>query len=235
MNLIIAWIVSFMIAKSPPSSHASQHETVAEATARYDSIASDVSEVLYDPTEPPLFRGDHGRIQTSSVVMATMRYESGGFRKDVDTGVGKRSKGDGGASWCMMQVNLSPARKDGTTSTRIVLDPDGMFHYVYDGTGIGGEDLVRDRKTCIRVALHIMRKSFQMCSELPQNEKLSAYAAGNCGEDGRAPSRLRMNLAKSWYDNHLPTFTDTMVVIPVSTELVPPPVTALNLLGATGG
>ena len=227
-----------MVAKAPPSTHAGHHETVEHVTARYESIASDVSEVVYDPSEAPLFRGPQGRVMTSSVIMATMRYESGGFRKDVDHGIGDHAKGDGSASWCLMQVNLSPVSKDGTTHTRIILDPDGMFHYVYNGTGFGGEDLVRDRKTCIRVALHIMRKSFQMCSALPQNEKLSAYASGNC-VDGRSASRLRMNLAKSWFDGHPPAFTDSDVMVPspaLPDPLVATPVTsALDLLGATGG
>lgn len=211
MNLIIAWILAFIVVQAPPGRPqfiTAAKETLPDATARYDSIAQDIAEVVYDTNEAPLFKGADGRIRTTGVILSIMLHESG-FRKDVDNGQGALAVGDGGQSWCMMQVQLGHLNAKGHTNQRVILDAD-MFHYAYDGSGFGGEDLVRDRKTCIRVGLHILRKSFTSCAKLPALQWLNAYASGVC-EKGQVESGRRMGLALRWYTAHTPSFLDADV------------------------
>lgn len=214
MKLIIAWIVAFIVAKAPPGRPQyipEARETIEEATARYESIAHDIAEVVYDSSEAPLFRGPDGRARTAAVIQSVMLYESG-FRKDVDLGQGRQSKGDGGRSWCMLQIQLGQARANGRTQQRIILQPDGMYHFAHDGlTGIGGEDLVRDRKICIRAGLHMMRKSFTSCTRGPVEHRLSLYASGEC-DRGQAESAKRMSSALRWFQSHKPEFTDAEIL-----------------------
>lgn len=217
MKLIIAWIVAFIVAKAPPGRPQyipEARETVEEAEARYESIAHDIAEVVYDKSEAPLFKGLDGRVRTAAVVQSIMLHESG-FRRDVDRGIGKLSRGDGGKSWCSMQIQLGKARPDGHTQQRIILDPDGTYHFAFDGkSGIGGEDLVRDRKVCIRAGLHLMRKSFTSCTRGPVEHRLSLYASGECDRGNEASAR-RMTSALRWYREHRPTFKDEEVLLPV--------------------
>lgn len=231
MNLIIAWILAFIVAQAPPNRPQflpDAKETVPEATARYESIAKDIAEVVFDASETPLFKGQNGRIKTAAVIQSIMLHESG-FRKDVDLGRGKQAVGDGGKSWCMMQVQLGVVKANGKTQQRIVLESEGTFHFVFDGvSGLGGEDLVKDRKNCIRAGLHIMRRSFAACSRLPAIQLLNAYASGSC-DKGQESSERRMGLALRWFKAHKPDFTDADVLaaplepMPLS-EPVPPTV-----------
>lgn len=213
MKLIVAWIVAFLTAHAPPSRPQfipEAKETVAEAEARYESIATDLTEVVYDKSEPPLFGGKNGRARTISVLESIMLFESG-FRRDVDLGVGKYAKGDGGRSWCPMQIQLGVAQANGKTQQRIVLHDDGGFHFAFDGTsGLGGEDLVRDRKNCIRAGLHIVRSSFAACSRMPMIHRLNSYTSGRC-DAGHDASKTRMGKALLWYGAHVPDFTDADV------------------------
>lgn len=216
MKLFIAWIVAFIVTQAPagrPQFIPEAKETVPEAEARYESIAKDIAAVVYDPSEAPLFKGPDGRIKTAAVILSIMTHESG-FRKDVDLGKGGLSKGDSGQSWCLMQVRLGAA-SGGKTWQRIILDDaDGTFHFAFDGkTGLGGEDLVRDRKNCVRAGLHIMRRSFS-CPKLPVLNMLNLYASGSC-DKGYEASERRMGLALRWFNGHKPDFDDAQVTAPV--------------------
>lgn len=216
MNLIITWIVAFLMAQAVPTRPQyipEAKETTVEAETRYEAIARDITEVVWDASEVPLFKGPQGRIRTAGVILAIMLHESG-FRKDVDLGKGRQAKGDGGKSWCSMQVNLGIAKPNGRTQQRIVLDSNGLFHMEFDGrTGLGGEDLVSDRHNCIRVGLHLVRKSFTSCSRLPVSQWLNSYASGGC-DRGREASQNRMGTALRWFGLHKPSFNDADVVVP---------------------
>jgi hypothetical protein len=213
VDTVIAWILAFLTTQAPPTRKAyypEAQETPTEATARYVSIASDIRDVVYDPAESPLFKGPNGRARTASIVESIMLHESG-FRKDVDYGLGKSGVGDSGTSWCMMQVKLGHMVA-GHTEKRIIPTPDGGFRYTTDLTqGYGGEDLVADRKACIRAGLHIVRRSFGACSgSQPISHWLDSYASGSC-TGGQPESEHRMGLAINWYAAHKPTFQDADV------------------------
>jgi hypothetical protein len=179
MNALIAYLIAAMVTWSPPADHdyyASREETLD----RYAAIAHDIATVALDPAEAPLFGGPQGRAQTALLVASVAFYESGGYRRDVDFGIGKKARGDSGRSWCLMQINLG----EGATLESWT-----------------GRDLVAERQKCLRVGLRRMRDSFAMCKELPFMDRLSGYTTGRCTE-GDDYSHRRMRRALDWWTSH---------------------------------
>lgn len=201
------WIVKKISSWSPPGKtfYPEAAETEKEALDRYESIASDVLDVAFDPTETPIFNGPSGRIRTAALILAVARAESG-FRKDVDFGIGPQSKGDGGRSWCLMQIMMGHGI-NGKTKTRISLNDDEV-KYTSDPDDLGGEDLISDRKQCFRVGMRLMRKSFNACSRLPILERLASYASGSCN-GGKDASKNRIGMAVKWISTSPPPMNDS--------------------------
>lgn len=214
VDSLVGWCVKRMSLWAPPgrSFYNEAKETPEDAITRYEEIARDAVSVVYDPAEVPLFTGLIGRARTLAVILATSDSESGGYRKDVDFGIGNRSKGDGGKSWCLGQINLGLANKDGKTPMRVELTPK-YWQYAKDkDSGFGGEDLVRDRKLCFRVSLHMIRQSFATCSSLPVLDRLGIYASGKSCEAGKTASKSRIGKAVSWLAFSAPPVNDRVVV-----------------------
>ena len=214
MEQVIAWLLSLMVSVAPPGRKSyipEAQETVEEATSRYEDIAKDTAFVVWDPQEKPIFHGSRGRIRTAMVLYAVISYESA-FRLDVDTGEGPMSKGDGGASWCLNQVNLGKKDKVGNTPIRIVVNVGGGYKFTTNqDEGWSGQDLVDDRQKCFHAALAILRSSFAACSALPIESRLNQYASGHC-DRGAEASHRRMGLALLWMGRKLPTFKDVDVM-----------------------
>jgi len=188
---IFAWIFAVINSVAPvdgPQWLNDSKETVAEATSRYESIAKDLVDVVFDPNEKPLYDGPNGRVKTAAVILAIDSFESG-FRKDVDYGIGSQSRGDHGSSWCLGQINLG--------DNRFLLKPDGSFEYS-SKEGWSGRDLVNDRKKCFRAQLAILRLSYQ-CPITDDEQKLNLYASGSC-YGGVWHSRNRMKRAQRFLD-----------------------------------
>jgi hypothetical protein len=211
MDTVLAWIFSLITAAAPPGrpTFVEAQETKEEAVVRYQEIAKDVAEVVYDSDTRPLFRGPHSRSQTVSVVLAIMLYESG-FRKDVDFNLGKRARGDSGDSWCLMQVNIGTGRTRpwNTVKDRPALaadNPEDVFE------GYTGDELIADRKTCIREGLKVVRMSMYECSSLPIEQQLRSYTSGSC-ERGALQSAVRMGTAINWFEHTKRNFRDADVV-----------------------
>lgn len=145
---------------------------------RLIDIAHDAVMTSFDPAEPPLFKGELGRIKTATLLLAIASYESG-FRADVDSG---DVRGDSGDSWCLMQVKLPGKWK-------VVLKGDVYGYSTKEGWS--GKDLVEDRKKCFRAALHMARESLRIC------KNLSVYTSGKCLRNEPAAT-FRMRRAMSW-------------------------------------
>jgi hypothetical protein len=213
LEQVIAWLMSLMVSVAPPGRKLyipEAQETVEEATSRYVDIAKDATYVVWDPREKPIFKGSRGRERTATVLLAVVMFESA-FRKDVDFGVGKMSRGDGGKSWCLNQVNLGQATSEGGTPNRIVVTIGGGFKITdHQDEGWSGQDLVDDRQKCFHAALSILRSSFSACAKNPIEERLTQYASGHC-DQGEEASRIRMGLALRWMGRRLPTFRDADV------------------------
>jgi hypothetical protein len=163
---IVTWLVAAMFAWTPAK----------EADrARYTEIANDIAAVVYDPQEQPLFSGDDARAKTALVLASIAAHESV-FRADVEDG---RARGDGGTSWCFMQLHIGSGKTvEGWT----------------------GKDVTSDRRLCFRAGLHVAKESFRMCNGSPANEMLSAYASGQCGRS--VESRAMMSRAIAYSRHH---------------------------------
>ncbi len=226
MNAVIAWLLTFMVAVAPTNRkqfHEEAKETPEQAEERYHSIAEDITMVLWNPANPPLFAGIDGRLRTASVIQGIM-FKEGSFRRDVDLGLGAAARGDGGRSWCLMQV------KAGTERTGTWNKVKHRFKQWGDPAdelveGWTGEELVKDRRKCIEAGYRIMSVSFSMCRKLPVSGWLRAYASGNCDDDGGGAekSEERMNIGLNWYNRHPPGFHDADVVLPDLPDLTKDP------------
>ena len=244
MDLITAWLLPFIIAVAAPGRPQyipEAVETKDEGTVRLSSVAEDIATVVWNEDERPIFKGGQGRARTAAVLLSIILYESS-YRKDVDLGIGKHARGDGGRSWCLMQINIGKGttRPYNTVMHRFALPacregqepclafqktcPAGKPSCVAsekvcrsrqcDPTdeirdGYTGPELVADRKLCIQEGLHILQTS--LCTALPVNEWLRAYASGSC-ENGSHESQVRMGTAMAWFNRHRPQFTDVQVL-----------------------
>ncbi len=207
------WVVGRMMAWMPPGKSMVKDavEDPGEGKARYEEIADDLISVVFDPSEKPIFSGPHGRSKTLAILLSIAFFESG-FRKDVDRGVGSLSKGDFGQSWCLMQIMLGkPDPRTGDTRRRIALNNKYFTFTKAAGEGFGGLDLVRDRKTCFRVGLHLVRNSFDKSSSLPLYDRLSIYASGSAVRDFDV-SKHRVKKAQTWLAQDPPPLDDSSVL-----------------------
>ena len=175
MESLVTYLVAAMIAWVPPVAQAPS-ESAADVQARYERIARDLASIVTDEGETALFAGPDGRAQTALLMLSVASFESS-FRKTVDDGVGR---GDGGRSYCLMQIHV------GSGVTR---------------EGWSGQQLIDDRKMCFRSALHLLHSSFGVCHSYPIEDRLSAYASGHCYLDS-AVSRSRMVRARNWWSAH---------------------------------
>jgi hypothetical protein len=150
-------ILSMMIDLLHPSVQARSyaHEPLAEAELRYESIAEDISTVVMDEAEPPLFTGPAAREATAALLSAIAWHESG-FRKDVDVCRGAYSKGDQGRSISILQVMVGPN---------------------YEGHS--AREICEDRKLAVKLGLHVLRRAKNGCGGGPR-VWLQSYAAGGC-------------------------------------------------------
>lgn len=197
----VAWMVGFMVRNAPPGRqtfYAEAQETKEEALERYNGIANAIIDVVYAPDTKPLFAGSNGRSRTASVILAIMLYESG-FMKNVDFGTGKLGRGDGGRSYCLLQLQVGGGKtikwnKKYDRLPKAGDDPNDIFD------GYTGPELVQDRHKCVGESLKALRVSFNSCPGLPLDQALRMYGSGNC-EGAERPSRLRMQTAFKFWEN----------------------------------
>lgn len=71
--------------------------------------------------------------------------------------------------------------------------------------GWSGEELVQDRKNCIRAGLHLMVSA--ACKGQGPLGWLRGYASGSC-DKGEQASRTRVGLAIRWLNQRKPGFKD---------------------------
>jgi hypothetical protein len=179
MHALVTYLLSAMMAWAPLAEH-DYYAPEYETEERYNAIAHDLAEVALDPNEPPLFGGPQGREQTAMLMAAIAFYESGGYRRDVDLGVGARSRGDSGKSWCLMQINIGA----GMTRERWT-----------------GRELVEDRHKCFHAGLARIRESFALCRYMPLADRLTGYTKGRC-ERNEPLAHRRMGLAMNFWAAH---------------------------------
>ncbi len=186
---------------SPPSwstAHRAwtRQENALEATARYQKLAEDSIRIVYDPEAKPIFSGAHARGQELIVFWANARGESG-LRKDIEESVGAFSRGDGGGSWCVGQINVGAG-----------MTPEGW----------SGPQLAEDHDKCFRASLRLMRSSYRQCRNLDPVDRLSGYIFGYC-RPGFVYAQARILTARRWLEKHPVPVIDRLVL----DELTAPP------------
>jgi hypothetical protein len=215
MNGLIAWIMAFMMTMIPPAEQSRRDqvravaqmskakdgkvvlfETPEDTASRYESIAKDLVEVVYDPNTKPLFDGPDGRAHTVAVMLSIMFHESG-FRRDVDQG-DHSGRGDSGNSWCMMQIKAGKAPSK-TRSWNVKYDrpPQWGDSPADIEQGFTGQQLVDDRKLCFYEGLKMIRWSYSRCGSNPGG-KLKVYASGSCDKGGEASKRRVFTAERYW-------------------------------------
>lgn len=206
------WVLNRMLSWNPPgrSLIRDAKESADDGKRRYEEIANTLVSVAYDPKEQPIFSGKYGRARTLALMLSVAYFESG-FRKDVDLGVGSLARGDSGKSWCMMQIMLGNPGASGNTKTRISLNGESYKLTSDPNDGWGGNELVSDREKCFRVGINLLRKSFRSCPQLPIEDRLSVYGAGQCILNMQ-PSRVRVKKAQDWLKIDVPPLTDKEVL-----------------------
>jgi hypothetical protein len=223
MNPAVAWILALMVQAAPPPRLAAAYqlpgheETEAEKVARYESFASDLYEVVYDPSVKPLFGGKQARALTAATILGVAYHESG-FAHDVDKGPCYRGKNgrdircDGGMSACSMQIKLGA----GTT-----------LRSAHGVEGLTQEDLFGDRKLCFRVGLYMLRRSVTSCTKRGPNERLNAYASGRC-DQGADRSKEILNIVRKFLANKEAVPADARVPLVLAPPPVPGPLSLLE-------
>lgn len=211
-HTVVAWIFALMSFLAPPERlTAAPHvqlpgweETLEQRTERYESIAKDIYEVVYDPAAKLPYRGKRGRAQTAALLVAIAFMESG-FMPDVDKGPcyrkgNFRSRCDGGLSAGMWQARLG----EGETLLSI--------HGI---DGLKQADLFRDRKVQVRIALHMVNKSFRAARLLGPEDVLNVYASGRTGA-GQKGGLARLQTAKRAYAARPPSWKEDKEYVIVS-------------------
>lgn len=216
IELAVALVLSIVTTIYSPGEkiyYPAAEETKEEATMRVGDISGDVVEIAFNPDTEPLFDGPYGRTRTAILMLAIMTNESG-FRKDVDFALGPDGRGDGGRSWCLMQLNIGKGTtiKWNWVENRVPYwgdDPLNLFNGYY------GYELVADRRLCLSEGLKAMTASMRACKKLPLNQRLAGYVIGNCNNpEGYPGSEDRFATAMKWYvrTKALRTYSETDVL-----------------------
>lgn len=206
-ELFVVWLLAAMNMMAPAHRQhfvAEARESFAQADDRYREIATAIVNVSFDPAEKPLFGGSMGRSHTALFIAHKFWMESG-FRRDVQTGVGREkyaSTGlnDHGRSWCLGQLNLG---------MHLVQRGPGKWEYDSVTTteeGWTGRELLADIQKCVRASLHVMHRSFASCPQLGPEGRLTVYAAGKCDSaEGLEISKTRFRSYSRWWTRALGT------------------------------
>jgi hypothetical protein len=147
-------------------------ETEDEATARYETIADDVTAVAMDESEAPLFSGPAGR-EATGLLLAAVAWHESGYRRDVDQCEGHLARGDHGHSVGLLQIFSGP-NYEGHTA----------------------KEICEDRRLAIRLGLHVLRRAKDACSRGGPSAWLRGYASGSCTA-GYASARQVCNAFES--------------------------------------
>lgn len=157
LKMVHTWLVAIVLTMFPVE-RVEPNDVAAQETYRrhVDEVVTDIVAVAYDPTETPEITGDHARALTAAMITVIAAGESGGFNRTVELG---HARGDGGKSWCLMQMNIGSGRTD---------------------EGWTGPDLISDRRKCLRSGMRAANRSIKSCSRWGLLSGLSIYDTGKC-------------------------------------------------------
>jgi hypothetical protein len=142
-----------------------QPEGQVAATARYESIAADVAEVVERDDEPAIYGGS--KTLTALVVLSIAKSESA-FWKRVDDGECREDECDAGEAVSLWQFH---------PGIGLAFDGDG---WRYDASGYQKKDFIADRKLAARMTLHLLRGPHQAAWDgAPRRDRAVSFAASH--------------------------------------------------------
>jgi hypothetical protein len=193
-----------MLAWCPPESYFVPYgESVDDAKARLRTVAEDIVTVAMDVNEPPLFAGDTGRVKTALLDAGVASLENA-FQRFVDEGrcnsrgyvADRRGNCDGGHAYSYWSIHVYGGGyillDDGTLSSATAAPQLAKDHPEFV---IGGQQLISDRQTAVRVAQRVMRQSLKAFGSL------CAYSGEPC-TGTHAKASIRLERAQAYWRQH---------------------------------
>lgn len=185
MHVLAAYLLTAMVAWVPLSYHHVFDRKEQVTRDRYESIAEDIAAVSLDPAQKPLFADVHSKVtgelvQDGRMETALLLTSIASWESHFEAAVDScELVGDNGHAFSMWQMHQPRARVCG------------------------------DRRAAIRVAIGMIRESFDSCNQWgAQNrivpvlaDKLSFYTDGYCHTNWKR-SRERMERAIGWWKEH---------------------------------
>jgi hypothetical protein len=186
-SLVLSWLVALLT--SLTLTPKSEDGKAAMSQARSD-VATEVIEVSYDPSEPPLYKGVDGRAKTAVLLSVIAALETR-LASDVRSGHCPTGQCDHGQAVGLMQVHPG---EGGIKLTRLGYRRCGPR----DASCLHASDLVSNEALAIRLALHMIRQNglASYCGEVPEG----------------AVTELRRRTARGWFTQHAPPASDESVL-----------------------
>lgn len=182
MQTLAAWLLAYLLAVPAV---APIHESDDARLARLTEVAQDIAAVALDPNEPDVVGGPYGRINTGLLLAMTFRHES---RLDVQIDLGlnrarriRSGDEDHGRSFCGLQVMVGQGQQAQTRPWNAPRQRPWLPTDPEPATRWTGQQLLANRRSCIRAGLHVLKLSWGACG--PHDaRRLQVYASGSCGK-----------------------------------------------------
>lgn len=188
IQILRMWLASIVFMMYPPDRVHPGNLILQENYKRHvNEVVIDIQEVVYDRAKTPWLYGKWARAQEAALATIIAAEESGGFNLGVENGI---IRGDRGASWCLMAMNIGRGRTM---------------------EGWSGPDLIADRKKCITAGVNAMRRSMSVCRANGVLSGLSAYDTGRCIKNERI-SVSRVSRAFYYISKKVPTDEEVLVL-----------------------
>jgi len=176
------YILGAMLRWVPLLNQTVHGETEDEARARYQATADNIVDIVLDENEPTVFRGgDDGRLKSALEIASIASFE-GGFQKFVDDGTCNqkdykadgRGGCDGHTAFTVWQIHIfgNGYIIQGDDITTKMYAP--QYAAEHPDEVLTGKSLIEDRRTAVRVALRLIRKTYQ------DNHSLCGYTGEPC-------------------------------------------------------
>lgn len=176
--VVALWLFSIMTSWVPFAQHVQGKETKEQISDRYSAIALDAASIAFDPAEQPLFNGPSGRVKTATLMLAIARMESNFIRR-IDAGECNKGECDNGQAACMMQIHAESGIVLTERSFVYASSKNEAWRKDNQDKIVTAEKL-KDRKTCFKVGLHILRQSLASCAAYPAEDRLAGYTGEGC-------------------------------------------------------
>lgn len=171
-----SWVLSLMLQVQPKAPWLNTYKASAEAISKAAQ-------------KYPLFVGEDGERKTAALLVSLGFFEGalkpdakGDCKEKFSNGLCK--PGSRPQSYCMFQIHETN----------------------HEGLGVTKEDLLNNIDLCTETAVKLLKRSFQICSSVPVEEKLRWYAGGGdvCTSDNDAIKKSKHRILKAiWLFNKL--------------------------------